>query len=374
MEGSQKKDYRRVEDKIPYLTEIASLLGLRCASDLRTVTFLAIYFGLSYYAWINFETLSNLSLLTLFLLICHFSFTGAVITHNTMHCSLFKRENVKRNKVFQMILSLSYGHPVSSYVPGHNMSHHRYTQLLKDHMRTSKVNYRHNGLNLLFFQPTVAMAMLKGDIRYILVQKTLGRNFFYQSLREFIFVIGVSLSLLYMNPLKFFILFYVPHFYAQWLIVGFNILQHDGCDIKPAGTKKGNITRNFVDPISNYLLLNNGYHGIHHIRPDLHWSFLEEYHDRECAPTIHENLDQKNILAYCFTTFIYPAKRLTYDGKPVVFDEKSEGPDEEWLKLPPSVTWDDVKFSTHAKNFLKFIPLLIVKALIPMYSPITKIL
>lgn len=53
-----------------------------------------------------------------------------------------------------VILTLSYGHPSSSYVPGHNLSHHKYTQTTKDFMRTSKVKYRWNFLNGYIKIPT----------------------------------------------------------------------------------------------------------------------------------------------------------------------------------------------------------------------------
>ena len=46
-----------------------------------------------------------------------------------------------------VLLTISYGHPSSTYVPGHNLSHHKYTQSEKDFMRTSKVNFKWNLLN-----------------------------------------------------------------------------------------------------------------------------------------------------------------------------------------------------------------------------------
>ena len=37
----------------------------------------------------------------------------------------------------------------TSYIPGHNLSHHKYLQTRKDIMRTSKMKYRWQSLNLL---------------------------------------------------------------------------------------------------------------------------------------------------------------------------------------------------------------------------------
>jgi hypothetical protein len=64
----------------------------------------------------------------------------------------------------------------------------------------------------------------------------------------------------------------------------------------------------------------------------MHWSVLPEAHAERVAPFIHPNLDQPSLLAYIWRTFIWPAKRLTYLGEPVVLPD--EGPDEEWIPAP----------------------------------------
>jgi len=254
------------------------------------------------------------------------SFQGAVATHNTMHCAIFNSEVRWANKLIQVILTLSYGHPVSTYVPGHNLSHHRYTQLRKDAMRTSKLQFRWHMLNGLFFQPIVARDVLYNDIRYTLLQYRLGRPFFKQAFREFIVLILIQVVLVAINWKKFLIYVYLPHFFAQWAIVSINLLQHDGCD----GTSDGaNCARNFTGKLLNFLLMNNGYHTIHHIKPWLHWSHLPDAHAKEVHPLIHPALEQESMMSYIWTTFFWPGQRLTFDGKPVALQE---GPDEDWVK------------------------------------------
>ena len=48
---------------------------------------------------------------------------------------------------------------------------HRYTQTVKDPMRTSKLRYKWNFLNGLMFQPTVAWDVFKMDMRYLSLKK-----------------------------------------------------------------------------------------------------------------------------------------------------------------------------------------------------------
>ena len=70
------------------------------------------------------------------------------------------------NSAFQVWVSLSYGFPISDYIPGHNLSHHRFLQAREDVMRTSKVRFRWNLLNLLAFPFAVTPAILQGNTRY----------------------------------------------------------------------------------------------------------------------------------------------------------------------------------------------------------------
>src|SRR4029079_587877 len=100
----------------------------------------------------------------LFVLTCWFSFFGAVATHNTVHSPVVTSRGM--NRLFQVVLTLTYGNPVSSFVPGHNLSHHKHTQSRRDVMRTTKVRHRWHLLNGLLFIFHVARPIMQGDARY----------------------------------------------------------------------------------------------------------------------------------------------------------------------------------------------------------------
>jgi len=63
--------------------------------------------------------------------------------------------------------------------------------------------------------------------------------------------------------------------------------------------------------------------------PSLHWSELRAVHERELAPYIAPVLDQPSILKYMWTAFIWPGKRVRYDGAPLVLDKS---PDVSWVR------------------------------------------
>ena len=136
---------------------------LRYQADRRTLGFVLTYFLLVAGLWV-WDPGQWYIAVPAVLIVASLSWMCAVITHNTIHCAIF--ENRKLNKAFQVVLTLTYGHPVSSYVSGHNLSHHMYTQQDRDVMRTTKVAYRWHFLNLVMFVPKVGGAVTKGDFAF----------------------------------------------------------------------------------------------------------------------------------------------------------------------------------------------------------------
>jgi hypothetical protein len=79
----------------------------------------------------------------------------------------------------------------------------------------------------------------------------------------------------------------------------------------------------------NWFTFNNGYHGMHHMRPGLHWSLLPAAHEKELAPHLHPALNLKGLLPYLIKAYVYPGKRVNYDGTPLVLGPPRE--DEDWM-------------------------------------------
>ena len=269
----------------------------------------------------------------------YLSFAGAVMTHNSMHVPIFYSRHA--NKVFQVVLTLTYGHPVSSYVPGHNLSHHKYTQLRKDVMRTSKVNHKSNLVNLLLFKWTVVGDVLKSDVNYLMVQRQVSRPYFKQAMRELIVLAGVTLRLATWSPLRWITLWQLPHLFAQWGIVTMNHLQHDGCNVAKEGSAAPrskdfdyNCARNFTGRFLGWTAFNNGFHTVHHAYPTMHWSELPEMHAKVIRPHMHPNLEWESMAAYIWWSTVSPGKRVDFLGNPVTFDDTSKGPDQPWIELP----------------------------------------
>jgi fatty acid desaturase len=296
---------------------------LRRRADLWPLSTHVAYFGLLIAAWIHGKY--DLTMAALVAGICFTSFQGAVQNHNAVHCPVFKKRWM--NRAYQVVLTLIYGHPSSSYVPGHNLGHHKATDTPKDAMRTSKARFRLNILNIVLFILLVAKSVAAADSSYAKAMRKRHPIWFRQLAMEMGTLVTISAALLYLDWKLALLLWFFPHIYAQWGITGINLLQHDGCDIQ----SEYNHSRNFVNPLLNILAFNNGYHTIHHIRPGLHWSLARDAHEKEVAPHIHPSLEQKSLWKYLFVTYGLN-RRLDYLGNP--YFPPPDPPDENWIPAP----------------------------------------
>ena len=307
---------------------------LRYKADRRTLLTVFLYFVFAIAPWVLWPQLNNWEIAALVIINCFLSFSCAVIVHNTIHVPIFKSKGM--NKFFQLVLSFSYGHSTSAFVPGHNFSHHKYTQSTKDVMRTSKARFKLNILNQLFFFFIMSGDILKDEVRFGLKMRKHRPAWFAQYALEMGLVIGLKIVLLIINWKCALLFVLIPHQYAAWGIVGTNYFQHDGTDQE----HPYNHSRNFTGGALNFFLFNNGFHGAHHIKPNLHWSLLPAYHAEHIRPNIHPELDLVSLPAYLFKTHIYPARRVDYKGQPIVLAPAIK--DEDWVA--------DVNVGGHASD------------------------
>ncbi len=293
---------------------------LRNPADRRLLAFVALWYGVEAYVWLARPRGALLAALAA--LAAALSFLGAVITHTVIHAPVFVRPSL--NRLLQLALTPVYGHPVSSFVPGHNLSHHRHTQGPRDVMRTTKARFRWHLLNLLLFPFVISGSVLRGERRYLRVMRDRLPRWRRQYLIEGALLVALSATLAALDPWRFVLCVFAPQNLASWGIVTLSLLQHDGCD----AAHPVDHSRNFTGRVLNWLTFNNGFHAAHHLHPGLHWTLLPEAHRREVAPRAHPSLDQPSLLAYVWRTFVLPGGRRGLDGSPLVLPPLE--PDEPW--------------------------------------------
>ncbi|KAK7942906.1 uncharacterized protein PG986_012019 [Apiospora aurea] len=299
---------------------------MRHSEDVRMLGCTGLFFVVFIFAWRNYTSplSGGVASFVIWLSLFQLSFMGAVATHNAIHVPVFWKS--WPNNLYQICLSLQYGFPVSVFVPGHNLSHHKYPQQARDIMRTTKVRYRWNLLNGLLFFFHVVLTGGDDDKLYFAAQARLNRPIVRQRRREEIFVFGAMAVLLLLDWRRWIWFALLPQFYAKWAIMSLNL--SIGCDIK----SRYNFARNFTDPLLNWLCFNNGYHTVHHLYPGLHWSIIPQKHQELISSHIAPSLEDPSILGYIWRIFIWPGIRLDYRGNPLVLTkEEIEMQNEPWL-------------------------------------------
>jgi fatty acid desaturase len=296
---------------------------LRFRADRRTLAFVFAFYCIALGEWLALPLRAAFAV-PFVIGTASVAWICAVIAHNALHCPVF--EGRSANRVFHVALSCAYGFPVSEYVPGHNLSHHKHTQKPADLMRTSKARFlRINLINAFTFFPAVAADILFQNYRYVRLAKKSSPAWHRQLMLELCCCWGSKALLLTLDWKRAVLFVLIPQLWAVYGITTVNFLQHDGCD----EDHPFDHSRNFVGVMHNWFTFNNGFHGVHHLEPGLHWSLLREAHHDRVSPHLHPALEQKSLLGYLWRTFISPGTRARYDGAPLNLPRAC--PDEEWI-------------------------------------------
>jgi fatty acid desaturase len=241
------------------------------------------------------------------------AFVQLISVHNAMHSPVLRRK--AHNRIWQCVLSAAIGYPVSIYVPVHNLSHHLGLQTPRDVLRTTEVRHRWNLLNLVHHMAMGTLHLHLLHFAYLARMRGSHPRWLGQVAWEGATVMGYLVGLaLVVGPLATLALVFLPAVAGQWLMVGFGYVQHDGCDAESAYDH----SRNFVSPLFNWFICDNGYHTAHHNRPGLHWSLGKHAHARDVVPHMDPRLDERSLLRYLWCAFVWPGRRLRFDGAPVV--------------------------------------------------------
>ena len=271
--------------------ERAALGPLRHAADGRALLFLALLAGLMAAQW---SALSRHWLL--WPPTCLLAFIACVVKHNHVHCPTFRGR--RWNAALGHALGLLTGHPSTAIITAHNVRHHRHNQSELDWVRCSLVDFRRNWLNLLVFPFLSAAAMRRekpNDLRQWRRRPALYR----QALAERVVLYGALAVLLALDWSATLAYLVGPWLFGQWGIVTINLIQHQGCD---AGSEYDH-SRNVTGRLLNWLVLNNGFHTAHHLRPALHWSLLPAFHGAAVAPRMRPELAERSLLMASWRRF-----------------------------------------------------------------------
>lgn len=280
---------------------------LRYSADRKSVAYLLLTVALASALWASPELNVFLYVPYLFM-----GVTVAVMSHNHNHISMWKSSAL--NQATSYLLTLFFGSPSFAWVPTHNQNHHKYNNREGDSGRSPGL-FKSNHLLALLTYPTVTSLNQQADIKQYLAELwRRDRRGFWKALSE----LGVLLTFLgvafAVDWRKALLIHLIPQQFAIFTIQVFNYVQHVEAD----ADSRWNHSRNFVSPTLNWLLFNNGFHTVHHLKPGVHWSQTPALH-REHASKIHPSLLQPSWWKYMgWTFFVRPLLPRSRDRRPLL--------------------------------------------------------
>eukprot|EP00931_Biecheleriopsis_adriatica_P096908 TRINITY_DN70638_c0_g1_i1.p1 TRINITY_DN70638_c0_g1~~TRINITY_DN70638_c0_g1_i1.p1 ORF type:complete len:331 (+),score=54.48 TRINITY_DN70638_c0_g1_i1:81-995(+) len=293
------------------------LSSMRNPADLRTLGICAAKWIIAGAVWNLHPYMGVLGCTIAFVVQCLSCFYVMTMVHNAMHCDVFRHSGVE--SIWRVALSATAGVPVEAYRPTHNLNHHVYTQH-GDHLDTKQMTYRWHLLNLLLFFPTVFPAIQKLENAYIGKEASKLSKVFFLWLCQVIACHGTTACLVYLDWRRALWCWVLPYIIGADCIVTMNMLQHDGTEEIDLGEHKGpkmnvNSARNFTGPVINWLTCNNGYHAIHHMYSNMHWTQYPEMHAKHIAPFHDPSLDEPNILRFLWREYVWPGAPAHRQGE-----------------------------------------------------------
>ncbi len=265
---------------------------LREKADIRTVLYMVTTTALLLIQW-------NVTGFTLWLYPAYlfFSVAVAVIAHNHNHLPVWR--NRLLNIFTDYWLTLFYGFPAFGWIPTHNLNHHKLNNKEGDYTITYRMSESNNLVTLLTY-PSISSYHQQKPIRdYMKRLWNTNRTNFYLAASQYVVLALYYIAVLLLDWQKALLFVVIPHQVALFSILIFNYVQHVHADEE----SQYDHSRNFVGPMLNTMLFNNGFHTIHHEKAGLHWSKTPEAF-KQIQPMIDPALNERSFWGYMIRVYI----------------------------------------------------------------------
>lgn len=265
---------------------------LRYAADRRSIAFMIITTTIFIIQWYLTDVNYLLYSISLF-----FSVAVAIMAHNHNHLPMWKKKYL--NVITDYWLTLFYGFPAFGWIPTHNKNHHFYNNKSGDYTITYRCSEKNNMATLMSYPSISSFHQQKPIADYLKMLFKTNRTDFYGAIFQYVALGVLYILAFYFNWHKAIILILIPHQFSLISILIFNYVQHVHADEE----SDINHSRNFVGPMLNAFLFNNGFHTVHHDRAGTHWSLTPDLH-KKVADKIDPVLNQKSFWGYMIRAYV----------------------------------------------------------------------
>ena len=188
-----------------------------------------------------------------------------LVNHNHTHVRTFGRPWL--NRAFEYLLTLTRGSSCTFIAIIHNRNHHHYEGSERDWFRPS-----HQGDGPMWRRPFVYVLGAINNFRKEARVRSMPQKL-RSAIRHEHAALAVFLVALAWADYRALVLYVgIPLTFGNWFVVLTNLLHHDGAGVGGSYS--------YTSRLENALMLNGGYHAMHHLEPSLHWSELPAAHAR----------------------------------------------------------------------------------------------
>lgn len=197
-----------------------------------------------------------------------------LMLHAVCHRRLFKKDYSLLDKWIPWVLGPFFGSTPTSFYAHHMGMHHPENNLATDLSTT--LPYKRDYLpHFLHYWARFFFCGYANVTRYLVNHhKTpLARSFVIGEISWFI----AFFTMLYIDWAAAIVVMLLPLLMIRWFMMCGNFAQHAFVDIDDANNPYKNSTC-LTNTVYNHKCYNDGYHIVHHIKPNLHWSEMADWY------------------------------------------------------------------------------------------------
>jgi beta-carotene hydroxylase len=241
----------------------------------------------------------------------YLAFCAGVLTHYHNHTGVFRGRLL--NRIYSVWLSIFYGFPIFSWIPTHNLNHHRYTNGPRDATSTFRSGRPDGLLELLYYPIRSSAWQLPNVVGFLRTARAKRPADYRWALAQIVGLVVANIAILgalvalhgpRVGGAAYGLVMFVPAMFAPYSMMFINYLQHVGCDPKSAD----NHSRNFVGRWENWLVFEAGLHTVHHEHPTTHWSEYPALHAQREA-FLEPVLQQRNVFSFLLHRYVLGESR-----------------------------------------------------------------
>ncbi len=258
-------------------------------ADIYTLFCMICFSGLMVFPF--YDQINSKYLVFYYLILFHFSFCVNLINHNHAHVPVFKNSSL--NFFMTIWLTILRGASAQIIRIIHNVNHHQFEGRQDDWF--SPLNEGHGHLFVRSIRYILITAKrFKEGVRNTNSKMT--KKFQRTKKIETVILILVIILMNFANY-KVFLLIVLPAWiFGNFFLVYTNLIFHKNCD----PNDKYNNSFNFISKFENLIYFNGGYHTVHHLYPQLHWSELEMAHREHVLTKINQKYIQPSMFLHIF--------------------------------------------------------------------------